>query len=282
MEVCRLRRPISFHPSRSRDLERSAAALQFSGARGVSCCSPTSFSSAQVRASFTPHTSTPVPLPCAHQRAEIRSRLTFCHKRSVRALVSLPQEQIDARGDREVKMQTAWRQRIEYHYDLFREWRGSRGRHGAGDASADASLACARLWACLGSACSRLGRWLGCRLRRRLCGPELSGRCQSGSARARARRVASARAYAIALDRQGTRDVAHVRVGPASTKSVMLSRGGTAQVLGHWVEVMRVVCGRLGVVCELACPLGTAPELSNRVPKTEAPRVPCCELTCSQ
>jgi len=175
-------------------VERRAGDWQFSGARGVSCCSPTSFSSAQVRASFTPHTSTPVPLPCAHQRAEIRSRLTFCHKRSVRALVSLPQEQIDARGDREVKMQTAWRQRIEYHYDLFREWRGSRGRHGAGDASADASLACARLWACLGSACSRLGRWLGCRLRRRLCGPELSGRCQSGSARARARQVASARA----------------------------------------------------------------------------------------
>ena len=203
MEFCRLRRPISFPPSRSRGVERRAGDWQFSGARGVSCCSPTSFSSAQVRASFTPHTSTPVPLPCAHQRAEIRSRLTFCHKRSVRALVSLPQEQIDARGDREVKMQTAWRQRIEYHYDLFREWRGSRGRHGAGDASADASLACARLWACLGSACSRLGQWLGCRLRRRLCGPELSGRCQSGSARARARRVASARAYAIALDRPG-------------------------------------------------------------------------------
>eukprot|EP00966_Prymnesium_polylepis_P244853 5663735-Prymnesium_polylepis.1 len=51
-----------------------------------------------------------------------------------------PQEQIDAQGDREVKLQTAWRQRIEYQYDLFREWCGSRGRHGAGDASADASL----------------------------------------------------------------------------------------------------------------------------------------------
>ena len=170
----------------------------------------------------------------------------------MRALVSLPQEQIDARGDREVKQQTARRQRIEYHYSLLREWRGSRGRHGAGDASVDASPACARLWACLGSARSRLGRRLGCRLRRRLCGPALSARCQSGSARVRARRIASARAYAIALDRQGTRELAHARVGPASTKSVMLSRGGSAQVLGHWVEVIRVVCGRLGVVRELA------------------------------
>ena len=175
MEVCRLPRPISFHPSRSRDLERSAAALQFSGARGVSCCSPTSFSSAQVSASFTPHASTPVPLPCAHQRAEIRSGLTLCHKRSVRALVSLPQEQIDARGDREVKQQTARRQRIEYHYSLFREWRGSRGRQGAPDASTDLSLACARLWASLSSAWSRLGRRLGCRFCRRLCGPTLHG-----------------------------------------------------------------------------------------------------------
>ena len=199
---------------------------QFSGAQGVSCCSPTSFSSARVSAPFTPHTSTPVPLPCAHQRAEIRSGLTFCHKRSVRALVSLPNVQIDARGDREVHLQTAWRQRIEYYYDLFRGWRGSRGRQGAGDASVDASLACARLWACLGSARSRLGRRLGCRLRRRLCGPALSGRWQSGSARARARRVSSARAHAVALDRQGTRDVAHVQVGPASTKYDMLSRGG--------------------------------------------------------
>ena len=138
-------------------------------------CSPTSFSSAQVRASFTPHTSTPVPLPCAHQRAEIRSGLTLCHKRSVRALVSLPQEQIDARGDREVKQQTARCQRIEYHYSLFREWRGSRGRQGAPDASTDLSLACARLWASLSSAWSRLGRRLGCRFCRRLCGPTLHG-----------------------------------------------------------------------------------------------------------
>ena len=209
MEVCRLPRPISFHPSRSRDLEQSAAALQFSGARGLSCCSPTSFSSARVSASFTPHISMPVPLPCAYQRAEIRTGLTVCHKRSVRALMSLPQEQIEARDDREVKLPTARRQRIEYHYDLFREWRGSRGRHGAGDASVDESLACARLWACLGSACSRLGRRLGCRFCRRLCGPALCGRWQSGSARVRARRIASARAYAIALDRQGTRDAAN-------------------------------------------------------------------------
>ena len=187
MEICRLRRSISFPPSRSRGLERRAAALQFSGARGVSCCSPTSFSSARVSAPFTPHTSTPVPLPCAHQCAEIRSGLTFCHKRSVCALVSLPQEQNDARGDREVKLQTAWCQRIEYHYELFRECRGSRGRQGAGDASVDASLVCARLWACLGSARSRLGRRLGCRLRRRLCGPALSGCWQSGCTRARAR-----------------------------------------------------------------------------------------------
>ena len=110
MEVCRLLRPISFHPSRSRDLERSAAALQFSGARGLSCCSPTSFSSARVSASFTQHTSTPVPLPRARQRkqrSKIRSGLPFCHKRSVRALMSLPQEQIEARDDREVKLPTA-------------------------------------------------------------------------------------------------------------------------------------------------------------------------------
>ena len=226
MEVCRLPRPISFYPSRSRDLERSAATLQFSGARGLSCCSPTSFSSARVSASFTQHTSTPVPLPRARQCSKIRSGLPFCHKRSVRALMSLPQEQIEARDDREVKLPTARRQRIEYHYDLLREWRGSRGRHGAGDASVDESLACARLWACLGSACSRLGRRLGCRFCRRLCGPALCGRWQSRPARARARRVASARAHAIAIDRQGTRDVAHVRVGPASTKCVMLSRGG--------------------------------------------------------
>ena len=226
MEVCRLPRPISFHPSRSRDLERSAATLQFSGARGLSCCSPTSFSSARVSASFTQHTSTPVPLPRARQRSKIRSGLPFCHKRSVRALMSLPQEQIEARDDHEVKLPTARRQRIEYHYDLLREWRGSRGRHGAGDASVDESLACARLWACLGSACSRLGRRLGCRFCRRLCGPALCGRWQSGSARVRARRIASARAYAIALDRQGTRDVAHVRVGAASTKYVILSRSG--------------------------------------------------------
>ena len=152
MEVCRLPRPISFHPSRSRDLERSAAALQFSGARGVSCCSPTSFSSARVSAPFTPHTSTPVPLPCAHQCAEIRSGLTFCHKRSVCALVSLPQEQNDARGDREVILQTAWRQRIEYHYDYFREWRGSSGRHGAGDASVDTTLLRTQRWAGLAEA----------------------------------------------------------------------------------------------------------------------------------
>ena len=106
MEVCRLRRPNSFPPSRSRDVERRAGDLQFSGARGVSCCSPTSFSSAQVSASFTPHASTPVPLPCARQRSKIRSGLPFCHKRSVRALVSLPQEQIEARDDREVKLPT--------------------------------------------------------------------------------------------------------------------------------------------------------------------------------
>ena len=79
------------------------------------------------------------------------------------------------------------------------------------------ALAGARLWACLGSARSRLGRRLGCRLRRRLCGPAISGCWQSSCTRARARRVASARANAVALDRQGTRDVAHVQVGPAST-----------------------------------------------------------------
>ena len=186
MELCRLRRSISFPPSRSRGLERRAAALQFSGARGVSCCSPTSFSSARVSAPFTPHTSTPVPLPCAHQCAEIRSGLTFCHKRSVCALVSLPQEQNDARGAREVKLQTAWRQRIEYHYDYFREWCGSRGRHGAGDASVDTTLLRTRLWAGLAAAPSpRLPR-LGCRFWGRLCGPAFRGSWRGRPARARA------------------------------------------------------------------------------------------------
>ena len=77
-------------------------------------------------------------------------------------------------------------------------------------------------------------------------------------------RLAAACAHAIALDRQGTRDVAHGWVGPASIECAMLSRGGTALVMGHWVEVSRVVCGRLGVVCELARPLGRALELSDR------------------
>jgi hypothetical protein len=85
MEFCRLRRPISFPPSKSRGLERRAGDWQFSGARprGVSCCSPTSFSSARVSVPFTPHIIMPVPLPCAYQRAETRSGLIFCHKRSV-------------------------------------------------------------------------------------------------------------------------------------------------------------------------------------------------------
>jgi hypothetical protein len=247
----------------------------------VSCCSPTSFSSAQVSASSTPHTSTPVPLPCAHQRAEIRSGLTLCHKRSVRALVSLPQEQIDARGDREVNQQTARRQRIEYHYGLLREWRGSRGRHGAGDASVDASPACARLWACLAARFPpRLPR-LGCRFRGRLCGPAFRGSWRGCPALAKALIVASACSHAVALDRYVTRDVAHVWVGPASTKCAMLSRGGTTHGLGHWEGVSRVVCDRLGVVCELACPLGSAPELSNRLPKTKAPVYRGCEHACS-
>jgi hypothetical protein len=187
MEVCRLRRSISFPPSRSRGLERRAAALQFSGARGVSCCSPTSFSSDRVSAPFTPHTSTPVSLPCAqHQCAEIRSGLTFCHKRSVCALVSLPQEQNDARGDHEVKLQTAWRQRIEYHYDYFREWCGSRGRHGAGDASVDTTLLRTRLWAGLAAAPSPRPPRLGCRFWGRLCGPAFRGSWRDRPARANA------------------------------------------------------------------------------------------------
>jgi hypothetical protein len=147
MEVCRLRRSISIPPSRSRGLERRAAALQFSGARGVSCCSPTSFSSARVSAPFTPHTSTPVPLPCAHQCAEIRSGLTFCHKRSVCALVSLPQEQNDARGVGKVKRQTARRHRINIYDQIPRGLRGSRGRRGAQDASDDSTPLRTRLWA---------------------------------------------------------------------------------------------------------------------------------------
>ena len=176
--------------------------------------------------SFIPHPDTSNPLPCAHHRADFRSGLTLSRKRSRARLLPLPQEQIDARGEHEVKLQTARHHRIDYYYNMLRKSRGSRGRRGARDASVDTTVLCARLWAGLVAARLRLGRRLGCRFCRRLCGPALCGRWQSRPARARARRVASARAHAIAIDRQGTRDVAHVRVRPASTKCVMLSRGG--------------------------------------------------------
>ena len=176
--------------------------------------------------SFIPHPDTSNPLPCAHHRADFRSGLTLSRKRSRARLLPLPQEQIDARDEHEVKLQTARHHRIDYYYNMLRKSRGSRGRRGARDASVDTTVLCARLWAGLVAARLRLGRRLGCRFCRRLCGPALYGRWQSCPARARARRVALARAHAIAIDRQGTRDVAHVRVRPASTKCVMLSRGG--------------------------------------------------------
>ena len=72
----------------------------------------------------------------------------------------------------------------------------------------------------------------------------------------------------------------------AQIECAMLSRGGTALVMGHWVEVSRVVCGRLGVVCELARPLGRALELSDRTLQNRSSLlcdgVKWCEMNCSQ
>ena len=163
MEVCRLPRPISFPLSRSRGLARPAAALQLSGARGVSCCSHTSFSSARVSEPFIPRPDTSTPLPCAHHRADFRSGLTLSRKRSRARLLPLPQEQIDSRDEHEVKLQTARRHRLANYYDCLQQGRDSRGRRGAPDASDDRDPAAHRLWAGLAAAPSpRLPR-LGCR-----------------------------------------------------------------------------------------------------------------------
>ena len=214
MGLCRLRRPSSCPSSRSRGLEQRAAGWQSSGAGSVCCCWAISFSPARVSAPFIPHVGTPAQLPRGHLRAKIRSEHTLSRKRSHALSSSLPNVQIDARVDREVKLQTARRQVIDFLFDLFRERRGYRGRQGAPDASIDLSLVCARLWTCLSSAWSRLCRRLSCRFCRRLCGPALCGRWQSHPARARARRVASERAHAVALNRQGTRMLRMSGSGP--------------------------------------------------------------------
>jgi len=102
------------------------------------------------------------------------------------ASLSPAREQVDARDDHKVKLQTGWRHRTDEYYDCLRGSRGSRGRQGARDASIDAGLACARLSTGLGSASSRLARRLYCRFCRRVCGPALYGRWKSRPARARA------------------------------------------------------------------------------------------------
>ena len=78
---------------------------------------------------------------------------------------ALPQEQIDARDEHEVKLQTARHHRINDFYNMLRKSRGFRGRRGARDASVDTTVLCARLWAGLVAARLRLGRRLGCCLK---------------------------------------------------------------------------------------------------------------------
>ena len=104
----------------------------------------------------------------------------------VHALMSFPQEQIEARDDRKAKPQIARRRRIDYYHDRFRESRGSRGGQAARDANIDAARAHARLWAGLGSARLRLARRLSCCICHRLCGPTLRGCWGSRPAQARA------------------------------------------------------------------------------------------------
>ena len=55
------------------------------------------------------------------------------------------------------------------------------------------------------------------------------------------------------------------------------ARSETARLVGRWVEATRAVHSRLRVVCELACPLERAPELSNESPKIGAGGDGCCE-----
>ena len=132
------------------------------------------------------------------------------------------------RDFRKAKPQTARRQRIESYYNYLCEFGVSRGRRGAPAASIDAGLTWARVWTGLGSARSRLARPLFCRCCCRLCGPALCGRWQSRLARARARRGASARAHAIALDRRVPPATAHGTGGLWSAACAIVARGGGA------------------------------------------------------
>ena len=84
-------------------------------------------------------------LPCARPRAEIRSVLTYSSERSRARSHVIPQEQINARDDHEVKRQTDWRHRIDEFYESLRGARDSRDPGGAQDASIDVGLTCARL-----------------------------------------------------------------------------------------------------------------------------------------
>ena len=92
-----------------------------------------------------PHANTLAQLPCARPRAEIRSVLTYSSERSRARSHVIPQEQINARDDHEVKRQTGWRHRIDEFYESLRGERDSRDPGGAQDASIDVGLTCARL-----------------------------------------------------------------------------------------------------------------------------------------
>jgi hypothetical protein len=250
-----LRRPYACPPSPTRSLSSRLAGEPSSGTQGVSCCFSTSLSPGSVSAQSTPHASTLARLPCAHLRAETHFNRYLLIQRSCVRSYAPSVQRIDARGFGKVKRQTARRHGINIYNQIPRGWRGYRGRRGAPDASDDMCPAANRLWAGLARDFPpRLPR-LGCRFRGRLCGPAFRGSWRGCPALAKALFVASACAHAVALDRYVTRDLAHVWVGPASTKCAMLSRGGTTHGLGHWEGVSSVLCDRLGVVLELAWPL---------------------------
>ena len=228
-----MRRYNSIYPSTLRWLVPSVAHVLISGAREASCCFSLSLLLAQVSAPYIPHHSTAAQLTRAHLRAPIRSSLTLLAQRSCVRSNAPSVQRIDARGLGKVKRQTARRHGISMYDQIPRGWRGSRGRRGAPDASDDMRPAAHRLWAALAARFPpRLPR-LCCRFRGRLCGPAFRGSWRGCPALAKALIVASACSHAVALDRYVTRDVAHVWVGPASTKCAMLSRGGTTHGLGH-------------------------------------------------
>ena len=83
----------------------------------------------------------------------------------------------------------------------------------------------------------------------RLCGPALCGRWQSRLARARARRGASARAHAIALDRRVPPATAHGTGGLWSAACAIVARGG-GRLSGETLNV-----GHLGSVWSPGCGL---------------------------